>query len=158
MDTFYWLINEVLAGCSRPGGSRRGPPSRDTLHDDLETLRARGIASLLTLTEDPLPEESTRDFEVLHLPVEDMTAPQPAQFLQALSFIDRQRALDRSVAVHCLVGQGRTATILAAYLIRAGTDPADAITRLRALCPGAIGSESQVAALHAFGDRRDWIL
>jgi hypothetical protein len=48
--------------------------------------------------------------------------------------------------------------VLAAYLIRAGAHPDDALRRLRALCPGAVGSADQERALHAFAARRDWIL
>lgn len=158
MNTFYWLIEDALAGCSRPGGALPGPPTTCAVEQDVERLRAEGIGALLTLTENHLPEEAVRPLSVLHVPVQDMTAPLPEQFLQALDFIDRQRARGKRVAVHCLVGQGRTATVLAAYLIREGMTAEDAIGRLRELCPGAIGSESQEEALRAFARRRDWIL
>lgn len=114
---------------------------------------------MLSLTEHPLDAQalSRHGLECLHLPIEDLQAPTPEQFMQALEFIDAQRARGRSVAVHCLMGQGRSGTILAAYLIRAAASPEDAIARLRQLCPGAIGSPAQERALHAFARRRDWI-
>ncbi len=94
----------------------------------------------------------------LHLPVDDLTAPTPRQFELALGFLDEQLARGRAVVVHCLVGQGRTGTVLAAYLIRSGAAPQDAIARLRQVCPGAIGNPEQERALHAFARRRDWIV
>jgi atypical dual specificity phosphatase len=162
MQYFYWLIENGIAGCSRPGepgqpGTRGGSGDLDT---DLAWLRDHDIEAVLSLTETPLPQEALERYglEALHLPVPDMTAPHPEQFQRALDFIDGQRALGRVVAVHCKVGQGRTATVLAAYLIRSGRSADEAIAELRALCPGAIGSPEQEQALHAFARRRDWIL
>lgn len=166
MRGFYWLIEGALAGCPRPGRGGRAndgaPARRDAvaLDEDLGWLRERGIRALLSLTETPLDAGALarHGFATLHLPVDDLHAPTPAQLHYALAFIDAQRALDRAVAVHCLVGQGRTGTVLAAHRIRAGSTPEAALAELRALSPGAIGSPAQEAALHAFARRRDWIL
>jgi atypical dual specificity phosphatase len=156
MERFYWVQEAELAGCSCPGGMRDGAdPS-----GDLEWLRERQIGALLTLTEEPLDETRVagKGLATLHVPVTDMTAPTPDQFMRALDFIDDQRSQGRAVAVHCLMGQGRTATILAAYLIRNGVSANEAIARLRARCPGAIASREQEAALQAFARRADWIV
>ncbi|HEY8291525.1 MAG TPA: dual specificity protein phosphatase family protein, partial [Thermomicrobiales bacterium] len=120
----------------------------------------RGIDALLSLTETPLDRDRLvrHGLDVLHLPVDDLHAPTPAQLHYALAFIDRQQALGHAVAVHCLMGQGRTGTVLAAHRIRAGSAPDTAIAELRALSPGAIGSPEQEAALASFARRRDWIL
>ena len=171
MDRFYWLIEGELAGCSRPGGTRQfhaGSPRTedehstrgDALDADLAWLRGRRIGALLSLTEEPLDEAvlARHELAALHLPVPDMTAPFPEQFARALDFIDEQRSLGRAVAVHCLMGQGRTGAILAAYLIRRGSNADDAVGRLRAICPGAVESPEQQRALRLYAERRDWIL
>ena len=56
MQGFYWLIEDELAGCGLPG---RGRPvawseraRQDSLDEDLEWLRERGIGAVLTLTEE----------------------------------------------------------------------------------------------------------
>jgi len=166
---FYWFVNGVLAGCARPGGhggERRGrsapeasvsPPALD---DDLAWLREQGIGAVVSLTETPLPigALARHGLAELHMPVDDLTPPTPDQLQAALAFIDRQRALDQAVAVHCLMGQGRTGTVLAAYRIRAGLTPEAALRELRAVCPGAVGSPGQERALDAFAARRDWIV
>lgn len=167
MQGFYWLIEGRLAGCPRPG-SHRGAYSGDAspeqeqaaLDEDLAWLRIQGIGALLSLTETPLDSSvvARHGFDVLHLPVDDLHAPTPAQLHYALAFIDRQHARDRAVAVHCLMGQGRTGTVLAAYRIRAGSTPDAALAELRALTPGAIGSPEQETALRTFAHHRDWIL
>lgn len=155
MDGFYWLIPGVLAGSRRPGG--RGG---DRLDAELRWLRAQGIAAILTLTEQPLDPlvASEHEFELLHLPVIDLTPPTAEQLSLALQFIDRQRAQDRPVLVHCLAGQGRTGTVLAAYLIRAGSPPDRAIRELRRVCPLAVENDRQLKALADFAAERSWLV
>ncbi len=155
---FFWLFHGALAGSGRPGG--RQSRVALALDDDLRWLAQNKLRSILTLTEEPLPEESLRRFglSALHLPVRDLAAPAPDQFIRALEFIDQSRVNGDGVLVHCLVGQGRTGTILAAYLTRAGLPPLEAIQRIRALCPGAIGTPEQERAIEAFAHRRDWIV
>jgi atypical dual specificity phosphatase len=163
MDRFYWVIEESLAGCSLPGGT--GPRGDEingpaVVARDLADLRRRGIGALLTLTETFLPPDALVGAGIvnLHLPIPDMHAPQPEQFTEALHFIDWQIAAGRPVAVHCKMGQGRTGSILAAYLIRNGRDPAEAIGDIRRRCDGAIAASEQEQALHAFAARQSWII
>ena len=169
---FYWLDEGRLAGSGRPGG-RRGdgfhgaggfgtaaPADDRTLDEDLAWLRRAGIGAVLTLTEAELPEPALARHGLAgrHLPVSDMAAPSPEQLRVALAFLDRHRAEGRAVAVHCRMGQGRTGTVLAADLVRAGHSPAEAIAEVRAVCPHAIESPPQVRALEAFARERGWLL
>lgn len=173
MDRFYWLEDGRLAGCSRPGGAGTGSPGWNgrgadsvasdevaRLDEDLSWLGAQGIGALLSLTELPLDETAMvrHDIACLHIPVPDLTAPLPEQFHRALEFIDWHRATGRAVAVHCLQGQGRTGSILAAHMIRSGSAADGAIAALRDLCPGAIGTPEQESALHSFAARKDWVM
>ncbi|HEX5441353.1 MAG TPA: dual specificity protein phosphatase family protein [Ktedonobacterales bacterium] len=167
MRGFYWLIEDALAGCARPGGSgarRAGALETDgalaALDADLAWLREQGIGAVLSLTETPLEPAALERYELesLHVPIDDMTAPSPAQFDSALRFIDWQRVRGKRVVVHCKMGQGRTGVILAAYLVRLGVTPAQALARVRAVCPGAVENREQEHALDAFATRRDWIL
>ena len=173
IERFYWLIENGIAGSSRPGGLNGGRARHPTwrggddpagtleaLESDLVWLREREIEAVLSLTETPLAQEALvrQELAYLHLPVPDLKAPLPRQLERALDFVDWQRASGRAVVVHCLMGQGRTATVLAAYLIRGGRSADESIAELRALCPGAIGSPEQERALHAFAARRDWML
>jgi atypical dual specificity phosphatase len=160
MDGFYWLIENELAGCPRPGSRRGRAAEGDALDADLAWLQERGIGAILSMTEAPLDDAALarHGFYTLHLPVDDLHAPTPAQLPYALRFIDEQRTRGNRIAVHWLMGQGRTGTVLAAYLIRGGSSADDALRHLRAICPGAISSKEQEQALHAFADRREWLV
>jgi atypical dual specificity phosphatase len=166
MERFYWVIDGVLAGCSLPGGSARGRRENDpaemraALARDMEALRRHGIRAVLTLTESPLADAVLAEsgFAWLHLPVPDLHAPTPEQLDRAIAFIDRQSAQARPTAVHCLMGQGRTGTVLAAYLIRNGLSAAEALAEIRRRCDGAIGTAEQEEALRVFASRKAWIV
>ena len=163
MQRFYWVLEGIAAGCSLPGGPARGggvKPDPQGLVSDLALLRQRGIRAVLSLTEDPLPADALAATElvVLHLPVPDLHAPTPDQLDQAIRFIDEQSALGHATAVHCLMGQGRTGTVLAAYLIRNGLTAAEALAEIRHLCDGAISAPEQEAALRTFASRRAWVV
>ncbi len=155
MHRFYWVIDNVLAGCSRPGVGRDADVDRD-----LTALRAYGIGALLTLTETPLPIGALERHGIqgLHLPVDDFHAPTTTQMMEALAFLDDARTAGTAVAVHCLAGQGRTGTVLAAYLIRGGLSSEEAIAEVRAICPGAIESSPQTAALAGWAAERPWLI
>lgn len=169
VSRFYWLIDGQLAGCARPGGHRSGldeagggseTGAAAALERDIAWLHRQGIRAVLSLTETPLPNDvlERHGMDVLHIPVPDLQPPTPEGLLRALGFIDRQRSMSRPVAVHCLAGQGRTGTVLAAYRIRAGASPQQALCEVREICPGAVSAQVQERALETFAARRDWIL
>ncbi len=164
---FYWLLDNTLAGSGRPGQwSRRDGDGTDldgahaALDADLAWLRERGIRAVLSLTETPLLPGALarRDLIGHHLPIPDLNPPTTAQLDDALDFLDEQRLLARPTLVHCLVGEGRTGTILAAYLIRSGLTPDHALRELRTVCPTAVGSPSQETFLRTYATRRAWLI
>lgn len=164
---FYWLYEGALAGSARPGGEmdpRGSIPADKTqgeaLDADLLWLRDQGIGAILSLTEAPLSAAALdrHGLASLHLPIDDLTAPTQADFLEALDFIDQQRAAGRGVLVHCRIGEGRTGCILAAYLIRQGATAEQALIHLRAFRQGAVGMPEQQRALALFASDRSWII
>ena len=162
MQRFYWVIQDKLAGCCRPGllSHRSGERNaRQAMDEDLAWLREQGIGAVLTLTETALPADllARNGLVNLHIPVDDMTPPTPEQLDDALAFIHLQ-SQRYAVVVHCLMGMGRTGTVLAAYLIRHGATPEQAIGRIRELCDGAICTSGQERALDVFAAERSWVV
>lgn len=164
---FYWLFEGSIAGSARPGGEigrhstvPAGMTLAQSLDDDLDWLKRAGIRAILSLTEEALLSEPLLRAEIasLHLPIPDQTAPTPQEFLTALDFIDQQCIARRGVLVHCRIGEGRTGSILAAYLIRQGASFEQALARIRAIRPGAISSPAQEAALAVFAREREWVI
>lgn len=154
LPNFGYLIPDKVAGSAHPG---RG----SALGETLDELRSMGFRGIVTVHERPLDRSMLGEFEIegLHLPVADFSAPTLQQFERAVAFIDRHVAAGDRVLVHCLMGYGRTGTILAGYLVSKGEKAGAAIRRVRDLRPGSIEDSSQELAIEEFerhlGRRRE---
>jgi len=134
---FGWLINNKLAGSGMP-----------TSIAELEWIRKQGVKSIITMTENPLPESWIKDINYLHVPTEDLSAPDMDKIDQTVDFIQERIRNNEPIMVHCAAGVGRTGTMLACYLIKYHNLSAkNAIERVRKERPGSIQSESQEIAV-----------
>jgi len=145
---FSWVEQDTLAAMARPGRER-------DLEEDLAWLQSEGITVLVTLTEEPIPEEVLEKYgmEGLHLPVEDFTPPTLAQIDRFLEEVDRAKSEGVALGVHCTAGKGRTGTMLAAYLVSGGLSAEDAITKIRKLRPGSVETDAQEERVAEFAER-----
>lgn len=134
---FSWLIDDKLAGCGMP-----------TTSDELKWILNQGVKSIVTMTEAPLPEAWIKDVDYLHMPTDDLSAPDIDKIDTTVDFIHERIKKNESVMVHCAAGIGRTGTILACYLIKYQNYSAEnAINKVRKERPGSIQSESQETAI-----------
>jgi len=143
---FFWLIPLKLAGSSIP-----------RTEQDLERLRRTGIKAIVILVEEHellVPIEVYREigFEILLIPIRDMTAPTLYTLEKIVKWIKQKIDEDKPVLVHCYGGLGRTGTILAAYLVYEGWDPIKAIDYVRSIQPGAIQTTAQYATVIEFAE------
>ncbi len=113
----------------------------------LQLLAEAGIKGLLSLTEEGLPPMLLKEFEYLHLPIPDFTAPDIGIIEHAVKFIDY---VPGPVAAHCFAGIGRTGTILAAYIVSRGADAPGAIQSLRSIRPASIETAGQEAVIYEY--------
>jgi len=137
---FSWLIEEKLAGSGMP-----------TSFDEFDWVVKQGIKSVITMTENALPETWVEGVKYLHIPTQDLTAPDMDKIDTAVEFIQKRISNKESVMVHCAAGMGRTGTILACYLIKFQKYSAkNAIEKVRDERPGSIQSEMQEMVIHLY--------
>lgn len=137
---FSWLIEEKLAGSGMP-----------TTFDELDWVLKQGVKSIITMTENALPESWTEDVKYLHVPTPDLTAPDMDEIDTAVDFIYERINSKEAVMVHCAAGMGRAGTVLACYLVKYHKHSAkDAIDKLREKRPGSIQSETQEIAIRLY--------
>jgi atypical dual specificity phosphatase len=140
-----WVIPEQLGACGHPSFS-----------DEIaEVLRIARVGLLINLHEqsDSVELLSQLGAETLHLPVQDFVAPTQEQLDLGVAAIREALGGGTRVAVHCGAGLGRTGTLLAAYLVSAGSTADEAISQVRAIRPGSVETPAQEQAVREFGNR-----
>ena len=137
---FSWLLDNKLAGCVMP-----------TSVEELKWIQDQGIKSIVTITETALPQAWVKNVNYLHIPTEDLGAPDMEKIDSVVDFIHQRLECDVPVMVHCAAGIGRTGTILACYLIKYQNHSAkNAIDKVRKKRPGSVQSESQEIAISLY--------
>ena len=137
---FSWLIDNKLAGSGMP-----------TTINEINWILNQGVKSIITMTENALPESWVKDTKYLHVPTEDLSSPDLEKIDEAVDFIHERINNNEPVMVHCAAGIGRTGTILACYLIKYQKYSAkNAIEKVRKERPGSIQSERQEIVIELY--------
>jgi atypical dual specificity phosphatase len=137
---FSWLIEEKLAGSGIP-----------TSFEEFHWIVNQGVKSIITMTENSLPDEWVQSIDYLHVPTPDLTAPDMDKIESTVDFINEQINNGQPVMVHCAAGMGRAGTILACYFVKYKKLTAEkAIEKIRNDRPGSIQSEVQELAIGFF--------
>jgi atypical dual specificity phosphatase len=79
---FSWLIEEKLAGSGIP-----------TSFDEFDWLLNQGVKSIVTMTEQALPNDWIQNIGYLHVPTPDLTAPDMDRIDSAVDFIHEKGSL-----------------------------------------------------------------
>ena len=143
IPNFGWVVPGELAGSGDIGGWRTSDVG--LLRQNMSWLVDEGIGGIATLTESSLDESIVEEngFEYKHIPVVDMAPPSVEAVLEFLSFSKECLKNGKAVLVHCSAGLGRTGTMLSCYLVGNGTEPFEAIQRIRQLRPGSVETLEQ---------------
>lgn len=132
-------------------------PSVQRRQYEVELLKQQNVTVLISLLEQPLDHpELCNDFELYHVPVEDITPPSRDQVYAFAEMLCTALAADKTVVTHCLAGIGRTTTMLiAAYLVH-GYPLQELAAWVRVRNPHFLFRGSQVAFLQELAaDVRD---
>lgn len=145
--------------------SRGAPPqkySRITSHVHVggqftaagwQRLQERGVTAVVNMRDEfDDAEAGIAPEQYLYLPTVDDTPPTIAQLCQGVRFIHQQIEAGGQVYVHCMLGVGRSVTMVAAYLVATGMTPTAAwrtIRRRRPFIQPTVGQEARLAEFAA---------
>ncbi len=156
----------ILPGKRGPSIRYQGRTYRRNLDRDLVALQALGVGRLILLVEDHELEHwsdpaivsrgAEAGVEVIRHPIPDGQPPRTqAEMARILSEI-REARRGADVAVACMGGVGRTGTVVACALVRAGLSPSAAIATVRAVRhPQAVETDAQERFVEAFAAALD---
>ena len=116
-------------------------------------VKKKGIGAILSVREERLLAGWVEGFQYLYVPVRNHYSPTLDQLKDCVNFIVNQTESGKKTAVHCAAGQGRTGTVLAAYLCyKYGRNSDEAIRQIRAKRHGSIERKQEKVIADYYND------
>lgn len=117
-------------------------------------LAARGITAVVNLRgEFDDNHAGIAPTRYLYLPTVNSEPPALAYLHEGVNFIAQEIARGGGVYVHCNSGVGRSATLVAAYLVSTGLTPDQAWTSIRQVRPFVHPNPAQMAQVERFAQK-----
>ena len=141
-ENLWWVIPNKLAGVRKP------------MAEELTELQAVGIGAIVSVMDDPSNLELYQRANIPYLWLLTIggTAPSREQIQELQHFVDSQNCLGHAVAIHCTNGRRRTGTMLASYLIWAGSSYDEAMQTIQDANPDAELREAQTNFLRELAE------
>jgi protein-tyrosine phosphatase len=119
---------------------------------DCVELKDRGVTATLDLTAEFSETRALRGTGYHNLPILDLTLPDLPTLRRAVELIDEAAQNGGVVYLHCALGYGRSAVVVAAYLLSTGraTTVEQAAENVRACRPGSVFPPRALALLQQF--------
>ncbi len=118
-----------------------------------EKLKQEGIEADISLEEEHVDAPFGVQFYVW-IPVKDYSAPTLEQLNFGVAILEKLILLKKKSYVHCKNGHGRAPTLVAAYLIKQGKSPEEAINFIKIKRPSIHFQDSQKEILTRFSNDR----
>lgn len=142
IETTRWPGRLGLTIAPGKQGTMYGKTHHRDLNTDLNDLRAQGADEMVNLMEDHEQahwqmhgyDEAAQQagLSVRRYPIVDVQVPtDPASFRALVEEVYADLQAGKTVVVHCLGGLGRSGTLAACVLIRAGMDADSAISQVQ---------------------------
>jgi len=124
---------------------------RRLIQDEATHFSQPPEAAVLDMTAEFAENKRLRNKNYLCIPTLDHTAPLKGQLELAVAFI-RKHILVGPVFVHCALGHGRSATVVAAWLLEQDNslDVEAARKQIKAIRPGIVLNTGQISILKEF--------
>lgn len=116
-------------------------------------LRKEGVTADISLEEERVDAPFGVDFYIW-IPINNHTAPTQDQLDFGVSVLEKLIIMKKKIYVHCQNGHGRAPTLVAAYLIRQGKTPTEAIEFIKSKRPTIHLEQVQRLALKKFFERQ----
>jgi predicted protein tyrosine phosphatase len=114
-------------------------------------LQKRGITAVVNLRDEfDDAQAQIAPPAYLYLPTVDNTPPDIEDVRLGIRFIQEEIATGGRVYVHCMLGVGRSATLVAAYLVHQGKTPAEAWRMIRRARPFIQPTLGQMAVVEEY--------
>ena len=137
----WWLIPGKLAGVRKPTAQ------------ELAELQAAGIGAIVSVMDDTSNLDVYQQANMPHLwlPIQGGTPPSQEQIQILQGFVEDQNQIGNAIAIHCTNGRRRTATMLAAYLIKSGSSYDEAMQMIQSANSEIDLREAQTTFLKELG-------
>ncbi|NEU71795.1 protein phosphatase [Hassallia byssoidea VB512170] len=141
-ENLWWVIPDKLAGVRKP------------MAEELTALQTAGVGAIVSVMDDPSNLDLYEQASIPHLwlPTKGGTAPSREQIQELQNFVESQNRLSHGVAIHCTSGRRRTGTMLASYLIHAGSSYDSAIQIVQKANPDVELREAQSTFLRKLAE------
>jgi atypical dual specificity phosphatase len=112
------------------------------------------VEAIVSLSELPLNQKMLHEFcfQTIHIPIRDFATPSLGQIEDFVAFAKEAIDCGKKIVVHCDAGIGRTATMLACYLVSKGYSAVEAIQVVRRKRPGSIETVEQEKVVNEYAD------
>jgi len=139
----FSFIDENVSGSASPFSKRE-------VEWMIEKMK---IGAILSVREIPLSKSWLTGIDYRNVPVRNHYSPTLDQLKECVNFIMSETTTGKKTTVHCAAGQGRTGTVLAAYLcLKYGMTADEAIKKVRSQRRGSVESNQKAVVQEYYND------